>query len=165
MALTGSHDVAHLKEILWKYKDWKQQTRFYWVCSWDNGRCDALPRVFSWRGSCYLFHSSWRLQHRQKHSRHSNTFVYRYNRSPVHMYSVHPRNSGDTSCPQKDSYHSSCLEIRNPLTAWSINEWCCSYLSRSMAKQTSSPKGNDRSPESNVPRSNLISKNSNSSKL
>ena len=30
---------------------------------------------------------------------------------------------------------------------------------------TSSPKGNDRSPESNVPRSNLISKNSNSSKL
>ena len=32
-------------------------------------------------------------------------------------------------------------------------------------KETSSPKGNDRSPESNVPRSNLISKNSNSSKL
>ena len=31
--------------------------------------------------------------------------------------------------------------------------------------KTSSPKGNDRSPESNVPRSNLISKNSNSSKL
>ena len=31
--------------------------------------------------------------------------------------------------------------------------------------RTSSPKGNDRSPESNVPRSNLISKNSNSSKL
>ena len=31
--------------------------------------------------------------------------------------------------------------------------------------ETSSPKGNDRSPESNVPRSNLISKNSNSSKL
>ena len=30
---------------------------------------------------------------------------------------------------------------------------------------TSSPKGNDRSPESSVPRSNLISKNSNSSKL
>ena len=30
---------------------------------------------------------------------------------------------------------------------------------------TSSPKGNDRSPEANVPRSNLISKNSNSSKL
>ena len=30
---------------------------------------------------------------------------------------------------------------------------------------TSSPKGNDRSPESNVPRSNLISKNSNSFKL
>ena len=26
-------------------------------------------------------------------------------------------------------------------------------------KKTSSPKGNDRSPESNVPRSNLISKN------
>ena len=31
--------------------------------------------------------------------------------------------------------------------------------------KTSSPKGNDRSPESNVPKSNLISKNSNSSKL
>ena len=31
--------------------------------------------------------------------------------------------------------------------------------------KTSSPKGTDRSPESNVPRSNLISKNSNSSKL
>ena len=29
--------------------------------------------------------------------------------------------------------------------------------------QTSSPKGNDRSPESNVPRSNLISKKSNTS--
>ena len=38
-------------------------------------------------------------------------------------------------------------------------------ISSSLVLKTSSPKGNDRSPESNVPRSNLISKNSNSSKL
>ena len=39
------------------------------------------------------------------------------------------------------------------------------YICEKKKKKTSSPKGNDRSPESNVPRSNLISKNSNSSKL
>ena len=39
------------------------------------------------------------------------------------------------------------------------------YKSAWIIKKISSPKGNDRSPESNVPRSNLISKNSNSSKL
>ena len=39
------------------------------------------------------------------------------------------------------------------------------YITDYIVSQTSSPKGNDRSPESNVPRSNLISKNSNSSKL
>ena len=38
-------------------------------------------------------------------------------------------------------------------------------ITKCLKKKTSSPKGNDRSPESNVPRSNLISKNSNSSKL
>ena len=39
------------------------------------------------------------------------------------------------------------------------------FRKSNLKRKTSSPKGNDRSPESNVPRSNLISKNSNSSKL
>ena len=55
-----------------------------------------------------------------------------------------------------------------------FNQWCTSLKVRTEIQSkknlyivivTSSPKGNDRSPESNVPRSNLISKNSNSSKL
>ena len=55
--------------------------------------------------------------------------------------------------------------LRAPVLEWNdclrYNFFCCQWSEY----RTSSPKGNNRSPESNVPRSNLISKNSNSSKL
>ena len=40
-----------------------------------------------------------------------------------------------------------------------MNQMYQKLQKNNLKKETSSPKGNDRSPESNVPRSNLISKN------
>ena len=57
------------------------------------------------------------------------------------------------------------LQLQPTLTLWEsihIYNPNCSHMkygSRRRVWPTSSPKGNDRSPESNVPRSNLISKN------